>query len=433
MMKAANPNVKLSRVWDIIGELQSILACRSQVVTIPNLETPYSRAISPTTNFSSIELKDQDISAIITARQQQLDAVSDEISGLETVMRSILNLHQQLVEKTDKITQSMNLHKRLISALWRMPTEILSQIFHHCLPDFYSLPLLSIAPLLLTRVCRRWREVAIGTPNLWCKLHVSFAPRDHWEQQALCYHSWLKRSRGCPISLNVSRGGNDLTKLQSLLQPYVDQIASLCIDVLDTDQPQLLLENLPALQELIIYIETPEAPPHTAQYISRLPFSLRTLRVIGPCFGLQDIYSFNPVWTHLTNVEIDIYEPDAVPHLLQLGPNLSSLVVHMYASSDETLALQPSTQTKLQSLCITFEDAKIHTFPNLLDALSLPNLRVLDVDFVTSWPHEAFMAFLVRSNCPLENLIFHARIVVPTDEQRAEYVALIPSLKFVQD
>ncbi|KAG1742870.1 hypothetical protein EDB19DRAFT_1604251, partial [Suillus lakei] len=67
---------------------------------------------------------------------------------------------------------SMNLHKRLMSALWCFPTEILSQIFCHCLPKIPELPDLQLpselsTPMLLTRICRQWRGVAMDLPNLW--------------------------------------------------------------------------------------------------------------------------------------------------------------------------------------------------------------------------------------------------------------------------
>ncbi|KAG1773303.1 hypothetical protein EV702DRAFT_1201180 [Suillus placidus] len=93
-------------------------------VQTPGLETPYSRF--PNVNHSAINGKDLDISAIVTKRQQQLDAVLHEISGLETIMDSVRNLHQQLVDKKEKITRYMNLHKRLVSALWCIPNEVLA-------------------------------------------------------------------------------------------------------------------------------------------------------------------------------------------------------------------------------------------------------------------------------------------------------------------
>ncbi|KAG1797239.1 uncharacterized protein BJ212DRAFT_1218513, partial [Suillus subaureus] len=90
------------------------------------------------------------------------------MSGLKTVVDTVNNLHKQLVKKQDKITQSMNLHKRLISSLWGLPTEVLSQIFVYCLPEDSHLSLAqNQAPVLLTRICRKWRNVAVDMPILW--------------------------------------------------------------------------------------------------------------------------------------------------------------------------------------------------------------------------------------------------------------------------
>jgi hypothetical protein len=47
------------------------------------------------------------------------------------------------------------------------------------------------------------------------------------------------------------------------------------------------------------------------------------------------------------------------------------------------------------------------------------------------WPYDAFKTFLARLNCPLETLNFAGNTL--TDEQRAEYVAQIPSVKVVVD
>ncbi|KAG1747962.1 uncharacterized protein EDB91DRAFT_1198477 [Suillus paluster] len=430
-MHTAESNVNLSQVWNIIGELQ---------IVIPDLETPYSRASFPNTNYFDTESKDQTISAIITERQQQRNAVLDEISGLETVMHSIDNLRQQLVEKKDKITQSMNLHKRFASTLWRLPTEVLSQIFHHCLPTIPAFDELQLssrleAPMMLTAVCRRWREVAVDTPNLWCKLHVPIVSRDHWEGQAFCCHSWLKRSRGLPLSLALQYYG-DSFKLRSLLQPYINQISSLHIHIFpDADELDVLLEDLAALQDLTIVIEdrdmafdTRSIDEEFSQSISQLPFTLRSLTVVGLYLKPNDISSVNPVWAHLTNVDIEIHKPRAFLHLLQLGPNISSLKVRV--ESNRTRAFKPFTHTKLQSLRIGFGNSSSNPLLVLFNALTLPNLRILEVNDVRVWPHEELKALLSRSKCTLETLIFGPRVKT-TEEQRAEYVALIPSLEVV--
>ncbi|KAG1747914.1 uncharacterized protein EDB91DRAFT_1021820, partial [Suillus paluster] len=91
----------------------------------------------------------------------------------------------------------------LLSALWRFPTEVLSQIFVHCLPETsHFSPAPKLAPVLLTRICRRWRDVAVAMPSLWHRLELKDDHRN-WQQQAFCYDLWLKRSQEHPLSLTL--------------------------------------------------------------------------------------------------------------------------------------------------------------------------------------------------------------------------------------
>ncbi|KAG2098211.1 uncharacterized protein F5147DRAFT_714083, partial [Suillus discolor] len=319
-------------------------------------------------------------------------------------MDSVKYHHQQVVEKKEKIMQSMDLHKGLLSALWRFPTEVLSQIFNHCLPETPFK-----APVLLTRICQRWREVAVGTPDLWCRLYVEADDRG-WEQAAFCYDLWLKRSRGRPLSLEL--GHHYSTKLRSLLQPHMRHIKFLrvSVDYFRGRHPQLFATDLPALQELTILGMRNHDIPTIAQFISRLPSTMRCLEFINimPRFDIEDLSSLGPVWAYLTDIQIAVCNPNAFLHLLQLCPNLSSLNVHI--GSDRKKSMESFTHTKLQSLCIILYDGPLLTRPlsDLFNALSLPNLRALGAHRKSysgsSWLHEDMQALLARSKCPLETL-----------------------------
>ncbi|KAG2039656.1 hypothetical protein BDR03DRAFT_998554 [Suillus americanus] len=417
---AANSKATFSS--DIIGVLQNILA-HSQVI-IPDLETQYP--IINNSNYSAFKLDYQNIRAIITERQQQLDAVSHEISCIETVIDSINHIHRQLVAKKDKITQSMNSHKRLVSALWRLPAEILSQIFIHCLPIGPHLsPASEAAPMLLTRICRQWREVAVDMPTLWHRLSVG----EDWQRAAFCYEAWLKRSRGRPLSLELQCHENNWTGLRSLLQPYMNQVSSLSLDF-DPNvlQPEVMILDFLALEELTIVLGFPTPKFAIIQCISQPPCTLRSLTAMGVFFDKEYASTFNPAWDHLTNIQIDLCDPSTFPQMLRLCPNLSSLTIYTLFSAME--ALEPFTHTQLQSLRIFSDDNYDDDtdYLNLFDTLLLPNLRVLEAHDVYPWPHEEFKAFLTRSKCPLESLTLGFGVPI-TDDQRAEYVALIPSLK----
>jgi hypothetical protein len=81
------------------------------------------------------------------------------------------------------------------------------------------------------------------------------------------------------------------------------------------------------------------------------------------------------------------------------------------------------------SLSCVGSHRQIH-FSVLFKILILPNLRKPQSRrVVLEWPHQEFKACLARSNCPLECLIFGAGVA--TDEQRAECIALDPSLEVV--
>ncbi|KAG2350975.1 hypothetical protein BDR05DRAFT_955121, partial [Suillus weaverae] len=87
------------------------------------------------------------------------------------------------------------------------------------------------------------------------------------------------------------------------------------------------------------------------------------------------------------------------------------------------------THTNLQSLCMA-GDVFSNSDSNfgLFKVITLPNLRVVEARHIGPWPHEEFKAFLKRSKCPLERLIFRNAL---SDRQRAEYATLIPSLELI--
>jgi hypothetical protein len=425
-----------------------------------DLDTLYSRAILPNVNHPTIELNTKSISNILTTRQHQLDAVLHGISGLEMAMDDIDILHQQLVERKEKIIESMTLHKGLGSALWRLPPEILSLIFHHCLPDDeYLLPRLThMAPVLLTRICRPWRDVAVNTPTLWCKMHVEInfnkdeeeleddmefddddseeeeeedaeAVEKAWQQAAFFHDSWLKRSRGCPLSL-VLRCYPSIELLGSLLQPYMHQISSLAFP-LRANRSQLLLEGLSTLRKLVIPAVHYSDILDVTRSISQLPSTMRVLDVMHVPFDVHHVSSLNPVSAHLTHVKITLHA-DALLQLLRLCPNLSSLRVNTIFNNKKTL--EPVTHANIQSFRMVSSWSKIalNSLADMLDALSLPNLRIFQEYCLRAeaWPHKQLRDLIARSKCPLESLIFTGCLTAEAVPQ-AEYLALIPSLDIV--
>ncbi|KAG1747827.1 uncharacterized protein EDB91DRAFT_1114996 [Suillus paluster] len=86
--------------------------------------------------------------------------------------------------------------------------------------------------------------------------------------------------------------------------------------------------------------------------ISRLPFTMRSLKVIGLVFCLADISALNPfLLAQLSIIKVAICQPNAVLHLLQRCPSLSSLTIRVHANRPKKQPIWPSF-THTRSLCI---------------------------------------------------------------------------------
>lgn len=88
----------------------------------------------------------------------------------------------------------------------QLPEEILHEIFLLCLPHPRYRASLSPrrAPVLLTHVCRYWRQSAHGLPALWSSLDMQHLRRCNVE--ALCERiiSWFSLSGGIPFTLQLA-------------------------------------------------------------------------------------------------------------------------------------------------------------------------------------------------------------------------------------
>ncbi|KAG2345919.1 hypothetical protein BDR05DRAFT_1058065 [Suillus weaverae] len=256
----------------------------------------------------------------------------------------------------------------------------------------------------------------------------------------------LKLHKRLPLSLEAwCHTNSSATKLRSFIQPYIHQISPLSVHFsLPADKPELIFkDSLPALQELTIYASC--KMPLIARSISQLPFTMRSLKVTWPLFNIGDFSTSNHLLAHLTNLELAISQLKAVPHLLHLCPNLSSLTICV-SVKQRLLAIESFTHTQLRSLRIAHDLGNAEHLAGLFDALSLPNLRLLEAHYIEPsqvsflfdaltalrvhelaaravhpWPHEQLATCLARSNCPLKTLVFGAEVMT-TDEQRAEYI-----------
>ncbi|KAF8127806.1 hypothetical protein K438DRAFT_1789704 [Mycena galopus ATCC 62051] len=97
------------------------------------------------------------------------------LAGIENEIERFKSFAGRYISKL--LDQRKDLETRLESVVYpvlSLPLEITSSIFVECLPNqnYYLRPSNNSAPLLLMKVCRQWKEIALSTCELWSSLDI---------------------------------------------------------------------------------------------------------------------------------------------------------------------------------------------------------------------------------------------------------------------
>ncbi|EEB93635.1 hypothetical protein MPER_07677 [Moniliophthora perniciosa FA553] len=191
----------------------------------------------------------------------------DELEQIRTLIQKpedelrVLNEEISNQAKRDKLQSFVDGHRALLSPARRIPREIIAEVFLQCLPTI-RLPACSIgeAPLLLTTVCRSWREIALTTPQLWRAIHFAlptpeaflFLKEKFLNEQFIGLslgrmertELWLERARSVPLHVSFFL---DHTALKLVTQELAS-IYSEFVDILSQHSARwkaLYLKGLP--------------------------------------------------------------------------------------------------------------------------------------------------------------------------------------------
>ncbi|KAK1222616.1 hypothetical protein PQX77_014529 [Marasmius sp. AFHP31] len=161
-------------------------------------DSPFAAVLD--TNYAPSTQEIVEMKELLIDPLNRLKEINKEITRLEAERRRL----QTFIDK----------HKAVLSPFRRFSAELMAEIFAHCLPAGFRTRDIQQAPLLLTRVCRSWRAMALGTPKLWDAIHINLpVPLNEHEQHLynqLLYarkgglELWLDRSTTMPIEISVS-------------------------------------------------------------------------------------------------------------------------------------------------------------------------------------------------------------------------------------
>ncbi|KAJ6505561.1 hypothetical protein C8R45DRAFT_973118 [Mycena sanguinolenta] len=310
-------------------------------------------------------------------------------------------IRDQLKAKRESLQSAIDAHKTLVSPMRRIPDDVLQEIFFACLPtEHHALIDISEAPLLLGRICRRWRALSHVTATLWTSIHIPplRSPErsvDFFPQLRPVIEQWLERAAACTLSVSLvetSEFGSDPgTHSISLLRNFSHRLRRLSLSGdARLFRPILRLgpNSLPALESIGVCgnanrrypfgVEHPEVL-NSLQLPSLTDISLRVM---------VDPLSLPLNWSQLTCLDLRCF-----PHigldgvgaleLLRRCPSLVRCRLRLHRGlHDSGLASNTSliTLPHLHTLILT---GAFH-LPKWIPHLVVPQLRFLQIGNVTS-------------------------------------------------
>ncbi|KAF7363767.1 hypothetical protein MSAN_01034500 [Mycena sanguinolenta] len=285
-------------------------------------------------------------SEILQIRALLVDPV-EEVARVDAQIAEIELALSQLKEKRALLQTHIDAHKALVSPMRLVPHDILQEIFLSCLPQQHNALIdYDEAPLLLGRICRRWRSVAYSTPILWSSVHIP--PLDYLSTPPnvllgleRLVAAWLERSASCPLSVSLF----DVNRVDSTLgtHPLILQLVAVsrrlrCLKF--SGDPELLdpllrlgPEDVPLLKTILMRTG---GTPRTN--ILQIP----TLQELDLTMLSSDPLSLPLPWSQLTSLRLGYFgsrsdrglDFNGALAVLRMCPNLKQCEIRITKSSE---------------------------------------------------------------------------------------------------
>jgi hypothetical protein len=278
-----------------------------------------------------------------------------------------------------------------------LPNEIVSEIFMRFLPTYPRFtPFTGIlSPTILTQICRKWREIALGTPALW-----SVMSDDHdlpFALQAHAFNIWLDRSCSCPLSLRFGLDGCgvDIIAVLAAVVPHRARWERLELCSLSPSHLSILGGPMPMLRYLDLGIDFPAVGTEAVVFEAPL---LRAV-ILNDEAASQIILP----WTQLTSLTLVCVHPHECVPILQQTSNLVRCELHICFDPDNDQPGPDLTLPYLESLTLVDVDDPAMGFIETFIVPALRSLRIPE-EFLDADPIESLKRFISKSGCKLEKL-----------------------------
>ncbi|KLO08824.1 hypothetical protein SCHPADRAFT_1000685 [Schizopora paradoxa] len=345
----------------------------------------------------------------------------------------------------------------------RLCSEILGEIFVACsfkdkCDDERTAPSLSSAPINVSQVCRRWRQVALSIPRLWssfllkrCDIDDDSCDDSQYLRRIIpVIKTWVERSSSAPLDFEIELLPYESAKetaeeIESLLDLLFEQrerwrSASIDYSFRFSKWADVTFSDMHMLQDLLLkFFPTPHCVPRVdlTQSLKLKSLSLGgNFKMVGSNVipSLAEVqmvpYTF-PVYIDGNPAPYISPTLQACFDIFRRAPSLETLVVSIEASEEGTFEhiRMDELRTMLLDLGSNGATSK-HHLSSFFEHLTLPSLTTLKISgtFLDYCPiTSSLLAMVQRSQASISALVLDGSAF--KEEHVVSLLRLFPGLE----
>ncbi|PPQ83834.1 hypothetical protein CVT25_000893, partial [Psilocybe cyanescens] len=403
------------------------------------------------TNYVPSSIDRTQIRQLLLEPEAALTKIDDDITTL-------LGLIDDIKRQKVSLDETIHEHYKLLTPFRRLPDDILREIFLWCLPDTHNAVMsASEAPLLLGRVCSRWRSLAYHTPRLWASLHIPLpVPPSHgglsfWmpseTYQQMCaefeeklkihceaVRDWLNRSGSRPLSVSLNPRDSASNMQYQHIRAYLNILLtfsnrwhSLEISIPSAEYSNLIssipASAVPKLE--FLHLKFSRRSAHENVWTNSGILKAKNLHVLHLAQFPFRLSSLEMDWSHVTHLILSDTSAAISRHkkisleeayrVFNRCNNLQHCVLDIVDSPDAASPTDLLDLPHLESLAIVDGAYCIAT---LIECLNVPSLRTIAYH-TNFWPSTArrspLVLLLLRTNNRVESLTTDLQFFMVSD------------------
>ncbi|KAJ7247893.1 hypothetical protein B0H12DRAFT_733617 [Mycena haematopus] len=333
------------------------------------------------TNDAPIDSEIQVVQEIVSAGEDRMRALDAEIVHLQTTLA-------QLAERRIETTEHLREHRAILSAVRRVPQELICEIFDLSSAQDRADPE-ARPPWRLGGISRPWRQYALAYPPLWSFLVVP-ASKSHlyfwgesWTNRLLCkLETQLLRCSTAPLDIHWATVDVPDSRILDLILPHSNRWRTVSFSMAYSESVLDWLEPVRGKLDRLQNLEVADARRTTFPDVFTTAPNLRYVALpqvpVVNHFPLAYQASIPIPWEQITHYRGE--HPFAQQlAILQAAPNLSNCALDI----DEPYDFVPPTYTtvtlpRLRRLCLDWVGFLLPVeAPNLEELCSVHSMGLL--------------------------------------------------------